>query len=70
MNTLVTVQWQTVGEGWTWLYNSRKWHFFRNGRSLCGNFLLLQTGELEGDKDSPDTCAACWKKRQHEKAAL
>ena len=28
-------------EGWAWLWNSQKWHYFRGGRSLCGKFLLL-----------------------------
>ncbi|TVM03001.1 MAG: hypothetical protein CV087_07590 [Candidatus Brocadia sp. WS118] len=50
-------------EGWTWLINSRKWHYFREGRSLCGKFLLLDDSDLElGNDSSPDNCAACRKK--------
>ena len=50
-------------EGWTWLLNARKWHYFVEGRSLCGRYLLLASGEFQrGDDDSPDNCAAC--KRQ------
>lgn len=54
-------------EGWTWLINSRKWHYFRDGRSICGKFMLLGNPELEpfGDK-SPDNCAACQRKRLKE----
>jgi len=50
-------------EGWTWLANSKKWHYFVEGRSLCGKFLLLQIPELEqGNDGSPDNCMACRKK--------
>jgi hypothetical protein len=47
-------------EGWGWLYNSRKWHYFRDGRSLCHNWLGLGLGKLEqGKDDSLDNCKAC-----------
>lgn len=50
-------------EGWTWLINSRKWHFFtsKDGRSLCGKFLLFRLpDDLEpDDSKSPDDCAGC-----------
>ncbi len=46
--------------GWTWLHNSRKWHYFVGGRSVCGKFGLLGQPELlAGDDGSPDNCAAC-----------
>lgn len=51
-------------EGWTWLSNSTKWHYFVDGISLCGKWRLLVTGDLEqGKDDSPDNCAACKKKK-------
>ncbi len=47
-------------EGWTYLTNSRKWHYFIDGRSLCKRFMLFFLPELEqGDDDSPDNCKAC-----------
>jgi len=56
-------------EGWTWLINSKKWHYFREGRSLCRQFLLLSSNDLEtGNNDSADNCAACKKKIKAEEA--
>jgi hypothetical protein len=50
-------------EGWTWLINSTKWHYFKDRQSLCGKFLLLGNIELEqGNDNSPDNCKACIKK--------
>ena len=52
-------------EGWTYLLNSRKWHYFTADRnqSLCGKFMLLKLPELEqGNDDSQDNCAACRRK--------
>jgi len=57
-------------EGWTWLYNSKKWHYFKDGMSLCGKFMLLKSDKLEqGNDDSLDNCAICKKtlKKQNEK---
>ena len=49
-------------EGWTWLTNAIKWHYFREGQSLCKKYMLLGSGELElGNNNSPDNCAACKK---------
>lgn len=49
-------------EGWTWLFNSRKWHYFRNGRSVCGRYAILGAGDFEqGNDTSPDNCAQCRK---------
>jgi hypothetical protein len=55
---------ETINEGWTWLFNSKKWHYFRNKKSLCGKFALLGKGEFEqGNDKSPDNCAMCkWKR--------
>jgi hypothetical protein len=37
---------------------SRKWHYFRNGRSLCARWIYR--GDLEiGADSSPENCTAC-----------
>jgi hypothetical protein len=47
-------------EGWTWLQNSTKWHYFVDKRSLCGKWELWGDDELEqGNNDSKDNCATC-----------
>jgi hypothetical protein len=51
--------------GWTWLHNSKKWHYFVEGRSLCNGFMLFKhpsEGYQHGNNTSPDNCAACRKK--------
>lgn len=54
-------------EGWTWLFNSRKDHYFRDGKSLCGKWGLLNCAGLE--KSLPKkACAACKKKLEKEEA--
>ena len=51
-------------EGWTWLIGTPKWHYFREGRSLCGKWMLLGNPELDQrDFKSKDNCMACFKKR-------
>jgi hypothetical protein len=51
-------------EGWTWLFNSRKWHYFRDQKSLCGKWAILGNPTLEqGNDRSPDNCASCKRKR-------
>ena len=55
-------------EGWTWLTNSKKWHYFIDGRSLCGRFMVLGRPELEqGNNNSSDNCKACVKKLEKRK---
>lgn len=50
-------------KGWGNLFNSRKWHYFIEGKSLCGKWMLMGNGNLvDGQNDSPDNCAACRKK--------
>lgn len=50
-------------EGWKWLSNSPKWHYFREGRSLCGKFMCFSMSDLEqGNNESPENCKACRKK--------
>jgi hypothetical protein len=56
-------------EGWTWLHNATKWHYFRNGQSLCGRYMLFvhpEEGYEQGGDDSADNCAACKRKRLKE----
>lgn len=62
-------------EGWADV-GGRKWHYLRDGRSLCGKWM---TGGVFGsakiydadqgplaDKPSATDCAACWRKRKAE----
>ena len=56
-------------EGWAFITNSPKWHYLRNGRSLCGKWMVLRTTYFEqGNENSRDNCAACRKKRLAELA--
>jgi len=56
-------------EGWGWIRDTRKWHYFVDGRSLCGKWMGLGLGELEqGNDDSPDNCVACKKALSKRKA--
>jgi hypothetical protein len=57
-------------EGWTWLLNSRKWHYFRDNRSLCCRYGLLGLPEFEGDANSRDNCAECQRRRMKEMEAM
>ena len=52
------------GEGWMWPPQSRKVHYFKNKRSLCGKFGAFFGEELDPDygKDTPDDCAICRRK--------
>lgn len=61
---------KSLTEGWNWLVNSTKWHYFRGGRSLCGGWLGLGLMDYEqGNDGSPDNCKACRKKLEKEKLA-
>lgn len=60
-------------EGWTWLSNATKWHYFirEDGKSLCGKWGLFGSPELEqGDDDSEDNCKACQKKLEARQTKL
>jgi len=58
-----------MNEGWGWLINSRKWHYFVGGRSLCGRWLAPWLKELEqGNDNSPDNCAECKRRLKRRKA--
>lgn len=50
-------------EGWTWLIGTAKWHYLRNGKSLCGKWGVVGKPTLEqGNNNSPDNCNMCRKK--------
>ena len=50
-------------EGWGWIHQSPKWHYFVDDRSLCGQWLGLGLGELQqGNDDSLNNCKACKRK--------
>jgi len=57
-------------EGWTYLYNSRKWHYFRDHTSLCRKLLLLGQPDFDPAENlaSKDNCAECRRKREKELA--
>lgn len=52
-------------EGWTWLSNAPKWHYFRECRSLCGRWICFGD-ELINELHPDDQCKACTKKRNKE----
>lgn len=39
-------------EGWKGLINARKWHYFRDGKSLCGKWMNLGRYFEQGNDDS------------------
>jgi len=50
-------------EGWGKIGASRKWHYFKDGRSLCRSFGCFAITHLElGNDNSEDNCAACKRK--------
>ena len=55
-------------EGWNWLINSPKWHYFRDGRSLCGRWMSFTKDgfDTEDKLDHPDNCKECNKRRKKE----
>ena len=54
-------------EGWMKLDNAKTWHYFREGRSLCGKWMSFSHDYDETENiDSPDNCKACTNKRSKE----
>lgn len=52
-----------MNEGWGFIYNSKKWHYYVNGYSLCGRWMVIVGQKFEqGNDTSPDNCKACRKK--------
>jgi hypothetical protein len=48
-------------EGWGYIANSKKWHYYADGGvSLCRKFMKFTQHDLEqGSNNSPDNCAEC-----------
>ena len=58
-----------IKEGWGFPSQSRKWHYFTNGRSLCGKFGWFDKDHLEdGNDNSPDNCKECKRRLEKRKA--
>lgn len=56
-------------EGWHWLSNAPKWHYFAaGGRSLCGRWMTFGRTFEQGNDGSPDNCADCRKRVAKRKA--
>lgn len=51
---------------WAWPINSRKAHLFRDGRSLCGRWMMLaeqpDQPQHRGDEPGADDCRECWRR--------
>lgn len=57
-------------EGWSWIWNSPRWHYFRDKTSLCKRWVLFRDpseGYDEGKLNSPDNCKICVKILKKEK---
>ena len=58
---------ETKTEGWIKTDNAKLWHYFRDGRSLCGKWMTFSQNYDETENiDSPDNCKACKNKRSKE----
>lgn len=55
-------------EGWMYLHNSPKWHYFRDKKSLCKRWMCFGQDFADGNDNSPDNCKACMKARAKEQA--
>lgn len=53
-------------KGWGWPANSRKAHYFIDGRAICGKWLFFGAVE-DRNHGSPDNCAACKKRLEKER---
>lgn len=56
-------------EGWTWHVGGKKWHYYRDGRAICGGMMLFKhpsEGYERGNDSSNDNCAACKRKKSKE----
>lgn len=60
-------------EGWTWVRNSRKWHYYRGCRAICMGMMMFchpSDGYELGNDESDDNCAACKRTLAAEKSKL
>lgn len=68
---MTTQETEQANEGWKWLANSPKWHYFREGRSLCCRWgTFAKDGFEQGKDNSPDNCPTCLKKLREENPTL
>ena len=49
-------------EGWCWLVNSDRCHYFVNGKSLCGKWGILGYGDCDDSPIGNPPCTTCRKK--------
>ena len=54
-------------EGWNYLINATKWHYFRESKSLCGKWMCLGSEFEQGNDNSSDNCKQCMTKLSKEK---
>jgi hypothetical protein len=55
-------------EGWSWLFNSGRCHYFVCGRSLCGRVGILGYGDCDDQPPSGySPCATCMKELKKRK---
>ncbi len=50
-----------IEEGWQHPLASKKWHYFREGRSLCRKWMFLGEHFEQGNDESEDNCTSCKK---------
>lgn len=51
-------------QGWKYLFNAPKQHYFKDGRSLCGRWMTFGHGDCIEDNEKPqhDECTSCRRK--------
>lgn len=55
----------TKKEGWSWLFNSSRCHYFVSGKSLCGKWAVLGYGDCDDSPSGNRPCATCMKKLEN-----
>ena len=56
-----------VKEGWGQAFRGVRWHFVRDGKTLCGKSNVNYNADLhEGNDTSPDNCVKCRRMRASE----
>jgi len=61
-----------MSEGWAWPLNSRKAHYFEEGRSLCGRWMFFGSQDQPeglGEQPGKDDCVVCWRKAKQRVAS-
>ena len=58
----------TRNEGWWLPAEARNWHYFRNGKSLCGRWAPFRGNFPDYSDAEPTNCKVCRKKREREVA--